>query len=205
MRPAWRSSQRAVRGFTLVDLLVVIVLLGIVAGTLTGLMSRLAAQSAQAMREREAIALVHGLLDEVMLMPMTLCDPQDPTAATAVRAVVGAGGCAARVELQGPEPGESRYGASRFDNVNDYHGLQMPGPGCAGLCDASGNRIDSANSSWTGCSAAVVVGPVALPGVAALDADGQPQALRVLATLRCPGRPDAVAEGVRLRHAPRTF
>jgi MSHA pilin protein MshD len=204
VKPAWRSRRRA-RGFTLIDALVLIVLLGAVAGTMTTLFARLGAQSAQTMREREALAFAQSLLDEVLMMPMTYCDPQDARAALATRAVLGGAGCAATLDGPGPEPGESRYNAaSRFDNVSDYQNLALPGPGCAGLCDIGGNLLNGAGSPLAGCGARVTMAAQALPGVAALDADGRVQGLRVVVTLTCPGRAATVVEGVRLRHTPRT-
>ncbi|MDP1693052.1 MAG: type II secretion system protein [Burkholderiaceae bacterium] len=215
MKPVWRNRRnssdqrggaRRSRGFTLIDVLVMIVLLGVAAGTMTTLFARLGAQSAETMRARQSLALAQSLLDEVLMMPMTFCDPQDARAGVATRAAVGGSGCASTVDGLGPEPGESRYSAAnRFDNVSDYQGFAMPGPGCAGgICDITGNLLNGAGSALAACSASVAVTPQALPGVAGLDADGRPQGLRVAVTLRCPGRADTLLEGVRLRHSPRT-
>lgn len=192
------------RGFSLIDVLVLVVVLGVAAGTMTTLFTRLGAQSADAMRERQALALAQSLLDEVLMMPMTYCDPQDARAATATRALVAIDGCASTVEALGPEPGETRYSAaSRFDNVSDYQGLALPGPGCpGGICDINGTLLNGPGSTLAGCSAAVAMAPQAMPGIAALDANGRPQGLRVQVRLRCPGRADTLVEGVRLRHAP---
>ena len=74
------------RGFTLIDVLVLIVLVGTVAGSLTVLFSRLSAQSAQTLRAQQALTLAMSLLDEVRAMPMTYCDPQDARATTATGA-----------------------------------------------------------------------------------------------------------------------
>src|SRR4249920_3200762 len=98
------------RGFTLIDVLVLIVLVGTVAGSLTVLFSRLSAQSAQTLRAQQALTLAMSLLDEVRAMPMTYCDPQDARATTATGAFVGGTGCASTVEAIGPEPGEQRSG-----------------------------------------------------------------------------------------------
>ena len=192
------------RGFTLVDLLVVITLTGTIAGTMTSVFSGLAAQSAQALRAREVQALARSLLAEVKSMPFSPCDAGDARFRVARRAVVGPlPGCATQVDGAGPEPGETRYGvaaAARFDGVGDYHGFTMPGPGCATLCDRSGVPLAIAGR-LVGCGLGVAVTPQALPGLAALDADGQAQALRIVVTVRCPGEPDVLAEGVRVRRA----
>lgn len=190
------------RGFTLIDLLVVITLTGTIAGTMTTVFSRLAAQSAQALRSREVHTLARSLLTEVQSMPFGPCDADDARFRSASRAVVGpAPGCATRVDGAGPEPGETRYGATPatpFDGVSDYHGFTMPGPGCATFCARNGVPLGLAGR-LAGCSAGVAVTPVALPGLSALDADGQAQALRIVVSVRCPGEPEVVAEGVRVR------
>ena len=167
MKPASRN-----RGFTLIDVLVLIVLIGTVAGSMTVLFSRLSAQSAQTMRARQQLGLAQALLAEVRLMPMTAGDPMGPA-------------------------GKSRYpGPNRFDNVNDYNGLMLPDAGCAGgICDIGRRALIPAGSPLTGCSATIATVPQALPGVPAVDA------LRIVVTVRCPGQPDTTAEGIRIRHS----
>ncbi|MBI5719471.1 MAG: hypothetical protein HZC37_17525 [Burkholderiales bacterium] len=186
-------------------MLIVITLTGTIAGTMTVVFSRLAGQSAEALRARERQALVQALLAEVRAMPFTYCDPQDARAALATGAFAGGSGCAGPPDAFGPEAGESRYAAAnRFDGVSDYHGFTMPGPGCASFCDRNGTALAGA-ARFAGCSLAVATTPLALPGLAALDANGRPQALRIVVAMRCPGQGDTVAEGVRVRHAPNSF
>ena len=204
MTPHHRSLRHA--GFSLVDVLMVIVLLGIVAVALTSTSARLATQSAEALKSRQMLAYAQGLLSEVMHMPFTYCDPNDARAALATSATLGGTGCASRVEALGPEPGESRYSTTnRYDNVNDYQGYTLPGPGCpGGLCDLQGNVIN-ATGPLAGCTARVIMAAQALPGIAANDAAGRPQALRVVVSTTCPGGSPQVAEGIRVRHAPNRF
>lgn len=199
-------TTRAQAGFTLIDVLVLIVLVGTLAGSLTVLFSRLAAQSAQTLRAEQALTLAQALLEEVRTMPMTYCDPNDAQVATATGAFVGALGCASSVEGIGPEGAEQRAGAAplRFDNVSDYHNLVMPGPSCAGgVCDPTGALINPPGSPLAGCGARIVTTPQAMPGVAALDANGRPQGLLIVVTVTCPGQGDTMVEGIRLRHSPR--
>ena len=196
--------RRSARGFTLIDVLVLIVLVGTVAGSFTLLFGKLAAQSAQSLRDRQALALAQSLLAEVRSMPFTYCDPNDARAALATGAFVGGTGCATTVDGLGPEAGESRYtAANRFDGVSDYRGLSMPGVGCAGgICDITGTLLNPAGGMLSGCQASVAMAAQALPGLAALDANGRPQALRIVVTVRCPSASDIVLEGLRVRHAP---
>lgn len=203
MKPVSSSRQR---GFSLIDVLLVIVLLGIVATGLATVSGRLAAQSAQSLKTRQALALAQGLLQEVRHAPFSYCDSGDPQAATATGAFIGAAGCQSQVDLMGPEPGESRYVAgSRFDSVTDYQGFAMPGPGCAGLCDMAGNLLNGAGSTLAGCSTRVAMAAQALAAIPALDANGRPQVLRIAVTVACPGLDPLVVETVRVRHAPITF
>lgn len=200
-----RAGRGAAAGFTLIDVLVLIVLVGLVAGSMTVLFSRLAAQSAESARLRQSLSVAAALLDEVRMMPFSYCDAQDTRARLAQRAVVGGTGCTSTLDAMGPEPGESRYAAaaSRYDSVTDYQGFTMPGAGCAGICDAAGNLVNPAGTALAGCSATVALAPVALPGLPALDADGRPQALRIDVTVTCPGMSPLTLQALRARHAPR--
>lgn len=204
--PGGRQGARSgrARGFTLIDVLVLIVLVGTVAGSFTVLFGRLSAQSAQALRDRQALAIAQALLAEVRSMPFTFCDAGDARATLATGAFAGGTGCATTVDGLGPEGGETRYNAAnRFDGVSDYHGLTLPGPGCAGgICDLNGNLLNPAGGMLTGCQASVALAAQALAGIAALDANGRPQVWRVAVTVRCPSAGDVVLEGLKVRHAP---
>lgn len=203
-RPRRAAAGLRQRGFTLIDVLVIIVLVGTVAGSLTVVFSRLAASSAESMRARQVLAVAQSLLNEVRMMPFSFCDPQDARAKLATSATTGGLGCATTVDAMGAEAGESRYNVSnRFDGVSDYQAFTMPGAGCAGLCDAGGNLLNPAGSTMVGCSARVALTAATLPGVAALDVNGRPQALRIDVTVTCPGGPQITLQGLRLRHAPR--
>lgn len=199
-----RTTQpRAQSGFTLIDLLVMIVLLGIVGGAMTVLFTRLAAQSSDTLRARQVLAVAQALLNEVRMMPFTYCDPNDGNATAAIGAFVGGQGCGATVEALGSEPGETRNGPSRFDNVSDYNNWAQPGPSCpAGLCDLSGNLLNGPGSPLQGCRTLVTTAAQAMPNVAALDANGRPQSLRITVRVSCPHINDLVLEGIRMRHAP---
>ncbi len=196
----WPQATRRQRGFTLIDVLVIIVLLGMVAGSMTTVFSQMSAQTAITLKQRQLLAAATSLLDEIRAKPFTYCDPLDAN----VGVVANSAGCAApTLDVMGPEAGETRYNtANRFDGVSDYQGFLMPGPGCAGICDMAGNVISVPGSVLVGCAANVVLAAQALPLIAALDAQGRPQALRIIVTLACPGVASTVVEGVRVRHSP---
>jgi hypothetical protein len=175
-----RSLRQRSRGFTLVDVLLLIVLLGVMGGGLTLMSGQLAVQSAQAMKTRQMLALAQGLLDEVVQAPFM-------------------------VAALGPTPGQTRYasaGTTRFDSVTDYHGFQMPAPGCAALCDRDGNVYGSTGSALAGCSARVDLRAQAVTGIPALDATGLPQSLLVAVTVTCPAMDPLVVQAIRIRDAP---
>ncbi len=193
-----RGGGRAQRGFTLIDVLVLIVLLGSTAGSFMLLFGRFSAQSAQALRDRQALSVAQALLAEVRSMPFTYCEPNSANATTAANA----GACAV-VDALGPEAGETRTNAAnRFDGVSDYQAYTMPGPGCAGICDAAGTVLNSPGSALVGCTASVAMAAQALTGIAAIDAFGRPQVLRVVVSVLCPASGGIVLEGLKVRHAP---
>lgn len=187
------------RGFSLIELVVAVAVLGLAASALLSVAVRSGTDSARLLREQQVLALAQALLAEVQALPYTYCDPDDgANLATATSPAT----CAVPENL-GPEAGESRFGPLRFDNVNDYNGYQMPGPGCAGLCDASGALLAASNGALAGCSLRVALAAQALAGVPANDATGRPQSLRITVSATCPGElAPTVLQGLRLRYAP---
>lgn len=187
------------RGFTLVELLMVIVVLGIAAGTLSVVSTRSAQWSAEMLRQQQAMSLGNAILDEVRAMPFTYCDPNDANALTATSQA----GCTSPVMQErllpaaGPQPGEVRLGATpvtRFDNVGDYNGWSAP---ANTLLDASGNVLTAALPTVAACTVAVAVVAQAFAGVPATDA------ARMTVTVACPGQiAPYVVDGVRVRYAP---
>jgi MSHA pilin protein MshD len=188
-------QRRAPHGFTLIDVLLVIAMIGVMAATMTQLAGRMGELSARTVKMRQMLALGQMLLEEVRQMPFTYCDGGVRTAT--------AGSCPAAGGINeglGPEGGETRYNAAnRFDHVSDYNGFAMPGPGCAGLCDMSGALLNPAGSPLSGCNAGVGVVQTAMNGIAAANV------MRIRVTVACPGIEPIVVEGIRVRHAPNNF
>jgi prepilin-type N-terminal cleavage/methylation domain-containing protein len=182
-RPCYPLSRKH-QGFTLLELLIIIVVLGIAASTMTVMSVRSAELSAGMLMEQRALSVANALLDEVRAMPFTPCDPYPSSCATA--------------ENMGPEAGETRNGltpATRFDNVNDYAGFTAP---AGTLRDAAGNLISAAIPTVATCMVQVAVVPEVLPTVLAGDA------LRITVTVSaCPGLINPVSvDAVRVRYAP---
>lgn len=182
MLAATSSYRRAVQGFTLVELLIIIVVLGIAGATLTMVSARSAQLSASMLREQQAFALANAMLDEIVAMPFTACDPSPSSCAAPENAAPG------------PEAGEARNGVNGFDNVNDYNGLNVA---VGTLRDVFNNFIAAELPTVSNCALRVAVVPQALPLVPATEA------LRITVTVTCPGQMGPVAaETIRVRYAP---
>jgi MSHA pilin protein MshD len=194
---AKRRVRRAIQGgTTLIELVVFIVVVSAaVAGVLLAL-NNATRGSADPMIRKQALAIAEALLEEVTLMPFTYCDADDAQVSTAQSATIGAGGCAATVEANGPESGETRYSsATPFDNVNDYDGLTM-----SPVLDITQAGITGLDSSY---SATVTVANSSLGGIATPDADGQPNSLLITVTVTGPANVSVVLQGYRAKYAPR--
>jgi MSHA pilin protein MshD len=190
---------RAQGGFTLIDVVLLIVVMGVLAAAISQVSGSMAAQSARSVRDRQMLALAQGLLEEIRQTPFTYCDGGRANSSAAC------GPAPIVPEVMGVEGAETRYGPNRFDSVTDYQNFAMPGPGCAGLCDLYGNVINPAGSPLQGCSAGVLLAAVAMNGVPANDASNRPQSVRVRVTVACPGSDPLMVETLRVRHAPNNF
>ena len=118
------SAQLRRGGFSLIEVVVFIVILGIAFTGILMLYNRLTTASVDPLVRKQALAIAGSLLDEIQLRGFTYCDPDDASVFTATSATIGAGGCTATVEGIGAE-GETRSGTPGFDNVSDYNGFAM--------------------------------------------------------------------------------
>ena len=193
-----QPDMRRERGLTLIELIMFIVVIGIAAVGVVGVIGYATRASTDPMIHKQAVAIGEALLEEVQLMPFTYCDPDDPQAATAQSATVGATGCSAGgVEGPGAE-GAAPFGpetrisaATPFDNVNDYSGFTMAG----GIVDIAGNPIPI--PELAAYTASVTVAAQALGGI------GATEALLVTVTVAHPQlNPSIVLNGYRVRYAP---
>lgn len=178
------------RGFTLVELLMFIVIVSVALGAMMSLFAQTSARSADPMLRRQALAIAESLLEEVQLMPLTFCDPDDANADTAASSA----GCASLAEAMGPESGETRFATPQFDNVNDYNGYAMTPATTGGIKDITNTAI----SGLSGYSASVSVAAAALGTITAASGD----ALRITVTVTDPGGNVIRLDGYRSRHAP---
>lgn len=186
-RGHYLRQQRA-RGSSLVELIMFIVIIGIAVAGVLGAMSLSTRASADPLIQKQALAIAEAYLEEVLAMPFTYCDPDDLDAATATSATVGAGGCAATIEVIGAEAGETRGGGTTpYDNVNDYNSLATGVP-----ASIDGTAISGLSSY----SVSVAVVAESLSTVAA------PASLRVTVTVTGPSSTSVRLDGYRTRYAP---
>ncbi|MDG0833634.1 prepilin-type N-terminal cleavage/methylation domain-containing protein [Roseateles saccharophilus] len=183
--PALHPGQRK-RGLTLIELLLFVVVVGIALSAMLRVFTTATQASADPVIRRQELAIAESMLHEVQLMPMTWCDPTDAN----VEIATSASGCASLAESLGPEPGESRYGPTYFNNVNDYAGFSM-----SGIRDIG----NAAVAGLTGYAVSVAVAPTALD---TLTAGGE--ALKITITVTGPDASTLVLQGWRTRYAPQS-
>jgi MSHA pilin protein MshD len=193
-------SRRRQGGFSLIEVVVFIVVLGIAFVGMLTLYNRVTSASVDPMVRKQALAIASSLLEEIELRPFTICDPDDPKVYTA-NSIADCTSAAHRENI-GPETiapanAETRYGGAdlatdpRFDNVSDYHGFSMAGANIKGLDGTPiGGLADYAVS--------VTVEEIGtLPSVATAS-----DALRITVTATGPAGVNVILQGYRLRYAP---
>lgn len=190
--PAWRPGRRRARGLSLIELILFIVIVSVAVAGVVGVLGLSARSSADPMIQKQALAIAEAVLEEVQLQPFTYCDPDDANAATALSAIVGGNGCAATVEVIGPE-GETRSGLPPpfYDNVSDYNAFSM-----AGITNIAGTAIAGLGAY----TATVAVAGQDFSGIVS-DANG-PQSLLITVTVTGPGDTTVTLHGYRTRYAP---
>ena len=198
------------RGVTLVELIVFMVIVGLALAGLFAAFNTMTKGSIDPQVRKQMLAIAESLLDEVALMPLTYCDPDDANAVTATGPTVdgpGGPGCATNSEdiTIGPETSETRYSTTtRFDNVSDYHDFKM---GTAHSLPAGIYDATSGTTKIPGLDNYSAIISVAKAGTAlGLPLNGD--ALRITVTVDYGTAPNAVSltlEGYRTRYAPNTL
>ena len=196
-RQARRHRPRAEHGVSLVELVVFIVIVSIGVAGVVGALNMATRASADPMIQKQALAIAEALLEEVQLQPFTYCDPDDPQAATAQSAAVGATGCTApaAVEIMGAETTapygpETRPSATNpYDNVNDYDTYSM-----TGITDITGTAITGLGNY----TARVDIVNQALGAIPASDS----LLIKVTVTGPMGTNTTVVLHGYRVRYAP---
>ena len=170
------------QGISLIEMIMFIIIVSIGVVALLAVFSTTSRKSADPMIQKQMLAIAEALLEEVESKPFTYCDPDDANATTASSAA----GCASLPEAMGPEAGETRSGATSFDNVNDYGPSLTINP----FTDITGT------TTIPGYAATVTVAASALNGIAATDA------LQITVTVTGPGNSSLALQGHRTLYAP---
>jgi MSHA pilin protein MshD len=184
------------KGISLIELIMFIVIVSVALAGILLVMNVVTKNSADPLIHKQAMAIAESLIEEVELMPFTICDPNDVNAASAVTSADCTGGTngandESKVPL-GPEAGEARGSLTlSYDNVSDYNGFSMAG---AGITDIAGNPI----GGLSGYTASVAVGTTGCAGIMF------PNALPITVTVTGPDNLPIVLDGCRTRYSPRS-
>jgi MSHA pilin protein MshD len=190
-------GYRAQGGLSMVEVIIFIVLVGVAIGAVLGVMNTVVSRSSDPMVRKQAMAIAEAVLEEVQLMPMTYCDPDD----TNVLSAVNGAGCASPANdetASAPQAGETRYSSTTpFDNVADYNGFDTATAVPSGIHDIAGNPM----TGLDGYRATVLVAPAALAGTGYTVAAAN--ALLVTVSVTGPTGESVRLQAYRTRHAPR--
>jgi MSHA pilin protein MshD len=191
------STRSRARGVTLVELIVFMVIVGVAMAGIFAAFSTMTKGSADPQVRKQVLAIAESMMEEIVLMPLTYCDPDDPLAATAANAAA----CTTREDTPIGNESETRYSTTaRFDNVSDYHGFVMDPTnpvGTPGIRDVTGT------STITGLDNYSVSVSIANAGTA-LGLTANEDALRITVTASHTSGVSMVLEGYRTRYAPNT-
>lgn len=193
----FHQKRQYYQGFSLVELVVFISIISITLAGVIGALNYMVGHSANPMARKQSLAIAESVLQEIMQMPFTYCDPDDANASTANSM---ADCTVAQNSLTGPVPStESRYSTSEpLDNVADYAGFVMPNAQCTGIC-----RVGDTTpvAGLTGYQVSVQMTPVG--GAGAFVGVPSDDALKITVTVNGPANARVSLNGYRLRYAPR--
>ena len=190
------------RGISLIELIVFIVIVSVALAGILLVMNVTTKNSADPLIHKQALAIAESLLEEIELMPFTLCDPNDAnadTAATAADCTAGLDQNKGGAPLTSPTPAtENRWSASDpYDNVADYGGFVMN----SGICDIT-NTTPTCTAPIAGLGNYQAKVDVSRSGTA-LGLASDDLALRISVTVTGSDNIPVVIDGIRTRYSPR--
>lgn len=182
------------RGVTMIELIMFIVIIGAALAGLLQVLAFTSKGSADPVRQKQALMIAEGLLEEIRLAGFTYCDPLDPKTTEAASAA----DCDIK-ESFGQGSGGEPVGDRPYDNVNDY--VDAPGVAKAAFNNAAGQLLDINGNPMDvdGYSAQVKVTPVILNGIGSAGPDSD--VLRITVEVSYDGQTLAL-DGYRTRYAP---
>lgn len=178
-------------GFTLIETIVFLLVVGIGVVGLLSAMSTAVRFSADPLPQKQALAIAESLMEEISAAGFTFCQPGTPNFASATAAMAAQCGTDF-IENVGPDTLSGVAEARPFDNVNDY----VPGFGAAPAAIAI-TDVAASMPAPAGYTAFVSITQAGLSGVA-VD-----EALRITVTVTGPNNTSISLDGFRTRYAPR--
>lgn len=190
------SRRAGHRGVSLLEVVIFIIVLGIGFAGLIILYNQATRTSVDPVVRKQALAIATSLLEEIQLRGFTFCDPDDANVYVATSSTVAAGACATKSEAPpfGPDATPVNEDTrAKYDNVNDYHGLQM----LSGITDITGATVP-------GLDAYQVTGVAVTAAGSAFSLADDQDALSISVTVAGPGSVTVTLQGYRFRYAPNT-
>lgn len=176
------------RGFTLIETIVFILVVGVGVVGLLSAMSTAFRFSADPLPQKQALALAESLMEEITSAGFTFCQPQDPNFLSATNT---AQCTAALIENVGPDTISGVTETRPFDNVNDY----VDAFGAAKSIAAT--DLSSGIAAPAGYQASVTISEFGIAGISATES------LLINVTVTGPNNTRISLDGFRTRHAPR--
>ena len=200
-------KPRRYAGISLVELIVSIVIIGAASAGVLGALFSATRASADPMIGKQALAIAEAMLEEVQLMPFTICDPDDANAESAngsAQCTGGTNGANDESKLAlGPETGETRYSAvTPYDNVSDYNGFNSVTDPSPGIRQIDGTQFTSLSEY----KVTVSVAGQAIPAFGAVPAISSTESHLITVTVTWPASGTSqftvALHGYRVRYAP---
>lgn len=216
-----RAGAGRQRGLTIVELILFMVIVGVAAAGVIGILNLSATASADPLRRKQALMVAEALMEEVQLAHFTLCQPTDPQAGVARTVAECSANSAVTV-------GARPAGATRpYLNVADYAtaldtaqaSFSNGASGAAAFdVDVNGNALGQAGSASLVALRSTVELRLVAANAAAANKLGPPgrqidasaadlRVLRIIVRTRYgSGANDVIQlEGYRTRYAPRSL
>jgi len=186
--PSGCIVSRRLGGFTLIETIVFLLVVGIGVAGLLSAMSTAIRFSADPLPQKQALALAESLMEEITSAGFTFCQPQDPNFLSATNT---AQCTAALIENVGPDTISGVTETRPFDNVNDY----VDAFGVTKSIAAT--DLSSGIAAPAGYQASVTISEFGIAGISATES------LLVKVTVTGPNNTRISLDGFRTRHAPR--
>lgn len=181
-------------GVTLIELIMFIVIIGAALAGLVQVLNLTTRNSADPMRQKQALMIAEGLLEEVRLAAFTFCEPTDAK-------VDSAASTAECTEAEAFGLAAAEASARPFNNINDYvDAADAPkaafNNGAGALVDMNGKPIDV-----SGYAATVTIRPAVLNDIGVAGSSADTEVLRITVAVSYDGQTLAL-DAFRTRYAP---